>query len=490
MATSFVLNSVPDASEILAMAIQTLIQLAPKTSPSQAVVECAQILKAAQESPFESKIPEIGNTATANKIQVLSLNAGKANCIFSEMVAVIAKASRDFGTFCDEYAEVTEGLQRQGSGTAGLQLYLELEIVDSRAVRPTAVLTTATATATVPGPTSLLPAVTSALAGSSVAGVRVPVTSGLGGVSASLPLASISGSVPLGDVSGILSTGLPSISIPRGLTSSKNASFHGSKASYDGDAHVRIPVQPTAEEASTISDDDDDDDDDDQSRDSYPSSDSIGDIPDESTDSSIISDEWSPCWHAAGIDVSPPRRYRYRGLLPTVIGRYFPPMKIVAPTTSAIPVQVTNPAGGSRGLESFPSFVIGEIQPRPASKNKVPRFKVVEPIVAPSCPHRQHKALDQSPSQRLQVLCQVELNPCAENPRPLKAPGDASTKRRLLFFGSRHQQHRSCSTTSSLQRTLAPSTSSSFAVALDSILRSPRYLPLRNAPCPRRLALD
>ncbi|CAD6950707.1 unnamed protein product, partial [Tilletia laevis] len=139
MAPSFVSNSLPDASEILTMAIQTLIQLAPKTSPSQAVVECAQILKAAQESPFESKIPEIGNTATANKIQVLSLNAGKANSIFSEMVAVITKASRDFGTFCDEYAEVTEGLQRQGSGTAGLQLYLELEIVDSRAVRPTAV---------------------------------------------------------------------------------------------------------------------------------------------------------------------------------------------------------------------------------------------------------------------------------------------------------------------------------------------------------------
>ncbi|CAD6886939.1 unnamed protein product [Tilletia caries] len=407
MATSFVSSSLPDASEILAMAIQALIQLAPKTSPSQAVVECAQILKAAQESPFESKIPEIGNTATANKIQVLSLNAGKANF-------------------------------------------------------------------------------TSALAGSSVAGVRVPVTSGLGGVSASLPLASVSGSVPLGDVSGILSTGLPSISIPRGLTSSNNASFHGSKASYDGDAHVRVPVQPTADEASTISDDDDDD----QSRDSYPSSDSIGDIPDESMDSSIISDEWSPCWHAAGIDISPQRRYRYRGLLPTVIGRHFPPMKIVAPTTSAIPVQVTNPAGGSRGLESFPSFVIGEIQPRPAGKNKVPRFKVVEPIVAPSCPHRQHEALDQSPSQRLQVLCQAELNPCAENPRPLKAPADASTKRKLLFFGSRHQQHRSCSTASSLQRTLVPSTSSSFAVALDSILRSPRYLPLRNAPCPRRLALD
>ncbi|KAE8235951.1 hypothetical protein A4X06_0g9708 [Tilletia controversa] len=222
-------------------------------------------------------------------------------------------------------------------------------------------------------------------------------------------------------------------------------------------------------------------------------SDTIGDIFDGSMDSSwsITSVEWSPCLHAAGINVSPPWRYRYQGLLPTVIGRHFSPMKITAQTHSRIPVQATDPAGGSRGLESFPSFVIGEIQPRPAGKkNKVPRFKVVEPIVAPSCPHRQHEALDQSRDQHVQVLGQAESNPCADYPSPLKAPADASTKRSLPFCGSRHQQHRSFCTASPLRRSLVPASSSSFALALDSRLRSPRYLPLRNAPCPLRLALD
>ncbi|KAE8180567.1 hypothetical protein CF328_g9120, partial [Tilletia controversa] len=220
MATSFVSNSVPDASEILAMAIQALIQLAPKTSPSETVIECAQILKAAQESPLDRKIPEIVNTATANKLELIALSAGEANMVVSEIVAGMTKASRLFNTFCGKYAEATKELKELGYTTAGLQVYLEVAIVgtvDARPARPTTATTTATAT--VPGPTSLLPPVTSALAGSSVAGVCVPVTSGLGGVSASLPPASVSGSVPLSDVSGIVSTGLPSISIPGGLTS-------------------------------------------------------------------------------------------------------------------------------------------------------------------------------------------------------------------------------------------------------------------------------
>ncbi|KAE8187972.1 hypothetical protein CF336_g6345 [Tilletia laevis] len=220
MTTSFVSNSVPDASEILAMAIQALIQLAPKTSPSETVIECAQILKAAQESPLDRKIPEIVNTATANKLELIALSAGEANMVVSEIVAGMTKASRLFNTFCGKYAEATKELKELGYTTAGLQVYLEVAIVgtvDARPARPTTATTTATAT--VPGPTSLLPPVTSALAGSSVAGVCVPVTSGLGGVSASLPPASVSGSVPLSDVSGIVSTGLPSISIPGGLTS-------------------------------------------------------------------------------------------------------------------------------------------------------------------------------------------------------------------------------------------------------------------------------
>ncbi|KAE8234990.1 hypothetical protein A4X03_0g9952, partial [Tilletia caries] len=211
---------VPDASEILAMAIQALIQLAPKTNPSEAVIECAQILKAAQESPLDSKIPEIVNTATANKLELIALSAGEANMVVSEIVAGMTKASRLFNTFCGKYAEATKELKELGYVTAGLQVYVEVAIVgtvNARPARPTTATTTATAT--VPGPTSLLPPVTSALAGSSVAGVCVPVTSGLGGVSASLPPASVSGSVPLSDVSGIVSTGLPSTSIPGGLTS-------------------------------------------------------------------------------------------------------------------------------------------------------------------------------------------------------------------------------------------------------------------------------
>ncbi|CAD6918866.1 unnamed protein product [Tilletia caries] len=255
----------------------------------------------------------------------------------------------------------------------------------------------------------------------------------------------------------------------------ENTSFYASEASYDGDDRVDLPTQPTGEEALIIGDIEDEltdscscsdsmsiyftpvdpaahstadehsafDRTDGESRESCSSSDymsisfksfhgaarptsedvsTIGDISDEFSDSSSssISDEWSPCLHAAGINVSPPWRYHYPGLLPTVIGRHFSPMLALARTTSAIPVQATNPAGESRGLESFPSFVIGEIQPRPAAKknNRVPRF------------------------------------------RP---------------------QH----------RTLVPASSSSLAFALDSRLRSPRYLPLRNAPCrPLRLALD
>ncbi|CAD6925334.1 unnamed protein product [Tilletia controversa] len=326
------------------------------------------------------------------------------------------------------------------------------------------------------------------------------------------------------------------------------AAFYGSEASCNGDDHVHIPAQPTTEEALTIGDIDDESTDssssshslstyftpvdlatqpaaeeylvgdipDEGSRSSFSSSaslsmsfkpfhgaarpacedvsDTIGDISDGSMDSSwsITSVEWSPCLHAAGIDVSPPWRYRYQGLLPTVIGRHFSPMKITAQTHSRIPVQATSPAGGSRGLESFPSFVIGEIEPRPAGKkSKVPQFKVVEPIVAPSCPHRGHEAPEKYPVQHVQVLGKAESNACADYPSSLKAPHrSASTKRKLLSFGSRHQQHRSFCTASPLRRTLVPASSSSFALALDSRLRSPRYLPLRNAPCSLRLALD
>ncbi|CAD7066298.1 unnamed protein product [Tilletia caries] len=150
--------------------------------------------------------------------------------------------------------------------------------------------------------------------------------------------------------------------IKAGLTTAVNTSSPGSV--------VHVPAQPTAEADSAINEDDD------ESTDSYSSSDSIGDISDESSSSSIASDEWSPCWHAAGIDISPPRRYRYRGLLPTVVGRHFSPMKAVARTTSAIPVQNMN---RSQGWESFPSFVIGKIEPRPAVNTNAPRYKVVEP---------------------------------------------------------------------------------------------------------------
>ncbi|CAD6986115.1 unnamed protein product [Tilletia controversa] len=69
MAPSFVSNSLPDANELLGMTIQTLIQLAQKTSPSEAVIDCARIIKAAQKSPLDNIIPNIGNVAYANKVQ-------------------------------------------------------------------------------------------------------------------------------------------------------------------------------------------------------------------------------------------------------------------------------------------------------------------------------------------------------------------------------------------------------------------------------------
>ncbi|KAE8194243.1 hypothetical protein CF336_g3624 [Tilletia laevis] len=224
MSTTSSSSPSPIANNLLGMALHTMIQLAQGKSPTEAVVDCANIIKAAQQSPLDNIIPNIGNRATANKVQLIAESAGEANMVFSEMVAVMTKASRYFDIFCARYAEATKELKELGYVTAGLQVYVEVAIVGTVDARPARPATApATATAIAPGPTSLLPAVAPALASSSVVGVRVPVTSGLGGVSASLPPASVSGSVPLGDVSGIVSTGLPSISIPGGLTSSTSS---------------------------------------------------------------------------------------------------------------------------------------------------------------------------------------------------------------------------------------------------------------------------
>ncbi|CAD6979013.1 unnamed protein product [Tilletia controversa] len=86
----------------------------------------SQILRAAQQSPFDSKIPDIGNTATANRLQLLALSASETSLAVSEMVATITKASRHFDTFCAKYAD---GRSHRGT---------------SRAVRPTTALATAT----------------------------------------------------------------------------------------------------------------------------------------------------------------------------------------------------------------------------------------------------------------------------------------------------------------------------------------------------------
>ncbi|CAD7061273.1 unnamed protein product [Tilletia caries] len=117
---------------------------------------------------------------------------------------------------------------------------------------------------------------------------------------------------------------------------------------------------------------------------------------DKSTSSSIVSEQYSPCLYTTGVQATAPRRFRYRGLLPTIIGRPARDFSMrQLDTPSRIPVRTlqvkathqtaTIPAVGSKGRESFPSFVIGGIEPRPAGSIKAPRYKAIKPIVA--APH-------------------------------------------------------------------------------------------------------
>ncbi|CAD6969362.1 unnamed protein product [Tilletia controversa] len=117
---------------------------------------------------------------------------------------------------------------------------------------------------------------------------------------------------------------------------------------------------------------------------------------DKSTSSSIVSEQYSPCLYKTGVQATAPRRFRYRALLPTIIGRPARDFSMrQLDTPSMIPVRTlqvkathqtaTIPAVGSKGRESFPSFVIGGIEPRPAGSIKAPRYKAIKPIVA--APH-------------------------------------------------------------------------------------------------------
>ncbi|CAD6984794.1 unnamed protein product [Tilletia controversa] len=170
-----------------------------------------------------------------------------------------------------------------------------------------------------------------------------------------------------------------------------STSSYSSSASSDSIPMSFTPVyvasRPIAGEPSTINGINDVDDDND--------SDSCYD---ESTSSSIVSEQYSPCLYATGVQATAPRRFRYRGLLPTIIGRPardFSMRQLDAQTPSRIPVRTLqvktthqtamSPAGRSQGRESFPSFVIGGIEPRPAGSIKARHFKAIKPIVA--APH-------------------------------------------------------------------------------------------------------